>query len=248
MLKLPKADSSHWKKKLKRVDFLGAFVLVGAVFTHLLGLDRGSNESWGASVTIASLCTSLVAFFLFVLIELKIAVEPFAPGRVVFGKSLFACYLCNLFRLGCYLAVLFYLPLFFQARGKQILGATSHLQAIFWLTASDGLSAAQAGIRLLPGVVAGVIGSLYGGFIIRRTGRYYWLTIWAYLFQTLGMIPIILCTAMATNNTYGIAVDFIIMWISNGIGVHRHAYRFNRKCHRRGSSRCYRVLVTSFAR
>ncbi|KAG7010080.1 hypothetical protein G7Y79_00001g003520 [Physcia stellaris] len=193
------SDSSHWKKKLKRVDFLGAFVLVGAVFTLLLGLDRGSNESWGALVTIASLCTSLVAFFLFVLIELKIAVEPFAPGRVVFGKSLFACYLCNFFSLGCYLAVLFYLPLFFQAR--------------------DGLSAAQAGIRLLPGVVAGVTGSLYGGFIIRRTGRYYWLTIWAYIFQILEMIPIILCTGMATNNTYGIAVGFVIVGISNGIGV-----------------------------
>ena len=131
VLKLPKPDSSprssHWKKKIKRVDFLGAFVLVGAVFTLLLGLDRGSNESWGASVTIASLCVSVVAFVLFVFVELKIAVEPFASGRVVFGKSLFACYLCNFFSLGCYLAVLFYLPLFFQARGKQNLEATSHL-------------------------------------------------------------------------------------------------------------------------
>ena len=118
VLKLPKADSSHWKIKLKRVDFLGAFVLVGAVFTLLLGLDRGSNESWTASVTIASLCVSLLSFVLFVLVELNIAAEPFAPGRVVFGKSLFACYLCNFFSFGGYFAVLFYLTLFFQARGK----------------------------------------------------------------------------------------------------------------------------------
>ena len=118
-LKLPKADSSDWRTKLKRVDFLGAFVLVCAVFTLLLGLDRGSNYSWRAPITIASLCVSLPLFVLFILVELKIATEPFAPGRIVFEKSLFACYLCNFFSFGGWLAGLFYLPLFFQARGKQ---------------------------------------------------------------------------------------------------------------------------------
>lgn len=117
VLKLPKPESSDWKTKLKRVDFLGAFVLVCAVFTLLLGLDRGSNYSWKAPVTIASLCLSFPLFFLFILVELKIAAEPFAPGRIVFEKSLFACYLCNFFSFGGWLAALFYLPLYFQGRG-----------------------------------------------------------------------------------------------------------------------------------
>ena len=121
VLSLPKTGSSHWKTKLKRVDFLGAFVLVCAVFTLLLGLDRGSNDSWKAPVTIASLCVSFPLFIVFVWVELKVAAEPFAPGRIVFERSLFACYLCNFFSFGGYLAVLFYLPLFFQAYGKEVL-------------------------------------------------------------------------------------------------------------------------------
>ena len=119
VLKLPKVESSDWKTKLKRVDFLGALVLVCAVFTLLLGLDRGSNHSWKAPVTIVSLCVSFPLFVLFILVELKIAAEPFAPGRIVFEKSLFACYLCNFFSFGGWLAGLFYLPLYFQARGGQ---------------------------------------------------------------------------------------------------------------------------------
>lgn len=124
VLKLPKNGSSHWRSKLRRVDFLGAFVLVSAVFTLLLGLDRGSNVSWKAPVTIASLCLSFPLFVVFVCVELKIAAEPFAPGRIVFEKSLFACYLCNFFSFGGYMAVLFYLPLFFQAYGKEGMQST----------------------------------------------------------------------------------------------------------------------------
>ncbi|KAL8792278.1 MAG: hypothetical protein Q9195_005157 [Heterodermia aff. obscurata] len=199
VLKLPKTESSDWKTKLKRVDFLGAFVLVCAVFILLLGLDRGSNYSWKAPVTIVSLCVSFPLFFLFILVELKIASEPFAPGRIVFERSLFACYLCNFFSFAGWLAGIFYLPLYFQAR--------------------DGLSGTQAGIRLLPGIVAGVSGSLFGGFVMKKTGKYYWLTVCAYTSLALGMVLILLCAGLVTNNTYGILVGIGICGWSNGIGV-----------------------------
>ncbi|KAL8726864.1 MAG: hypothetical protein Q9166_006416 [cf. Caloplaca sp. 2 TL-2023] len=87
------------------------------------------------------------------------------------------------------------------------------------LTTLDALTAAQARTRLLPGVVAGVSGSLFGGFVMKRTGKYYWLTISAYTFLALGMIPIILCTGLVTINTYGISVGLVIGGFSNGIGV-----------------------------
>jgi hypothetical protein len=52
------------------------------------------------------------------LVELKVAAEPFAPGRIVFERSLFACYLCNFFSFAGWLSALFYVPLFFQATGE----------------------------------------------------------------------------------------------------------------------------------
>lgn len=199
VLKLPKRDSSHWKSKLRRVDFLGASVLVCAVFTLLLGLDRGGNVSWRAPITIASLCVSFPSFMLFVLVEMKVAAEPFAPGHIIFERSLFACYLCNFFSFGGWLSALFYLPLFFQA--------------------VDGFSATQAGVRLLPGIVAGVSGSLFGGILMQKTGKYYWLTVCAYTTLTLGMIPILLSTGLIANSTYGISVGLAMCGFSNGIGV-----------------------------
>lgn len=54
---------------------------------------------------------------------------------------------------------------------------------------------------------------------MKRTGRYYWLTAVAYTMLTVGMIPILLCSGLITNNTYGIAVGLTICGFSNGIGV-----------------------------
>ena len=170
-----------------------------AVFTMLLGLDRGANESWSATITIVSLCLSVPLFVFFLAVELKLAAEPFAPGRVIFERSLIACFLCNFFSFGGWLATLFYLPLFFQA--------------------FDGFSATQAGVRLIPGIVAGVSGSLFAGIIMQRTGKYYWLTVCAYTTLTLGMVPILLCTGLVANNTYGISVGLVMCGFSNGIGV-----------------------------
>lgn len=91
-------------------------MLVSAVFTLLLGLDRGSNLSWTAAIALVPLCLAFPLFALFIYVELRVAVEPFAPGRVVFERSLFACYLCNFFAFAGWLSALFYVPLFFQAR------------------------------------------------------------------------------------------------------------------------------------
>ena len=54
---------------------------------------------------------------------------------------------------------------------------------------------------------------------MKRTGRYYWLTVCAYTFLTLGMIPIVLCTGLVTNSTLGICIGMAICGFSNGIGV-----------------------------
>ena len=198
-LNLPSKEVSDWKTKLRRVDFLGAAVLVCAVFTMLLGLDWGSNKRWADPVTIVSLCLSFPLYVLFLFVEFRVAAEPFAPKRIILERSLVACYFCNFFSFGGWLAVLFYLPLFFQA--------------------VDGFSASQAGVRLLPGIAAGVSGSLFGGLVMQKTGRYYWLTVSAYTILTLGLVPIILCTGVLTNNTYGISAGLVLCGFSNGIGV-----------------------------
>ena len=198
-LKLPQKEVIDWKTKVRRVDFLGALVLISAVFTLLLGLDRGSNVSWSGTITIVSLCASALLTVAFLYVEFKYASEPFAPSRIIFNRSLIACYLVNFFSFACWMGIIFYLPLFFQA--------------------VDEFSASQAGVRLLPAITASVTGSLSAGFIMQRSGKYYWLTICGYSATALAVIPILLCTGLVINSTYGISAGLFISGLGNGVGV-----------------------------
>ncbi|CAI7614451.1 hypothetical protein N7533_013369 [Penicillium manginii] len=199
MLKLPARENTHWKVKLRRIDFLGALVLVGAVLGFLLGLDRGSNVSWSMPITIISLSISVVLFGLFILVEIYLAAEPFAPGHIIFNRTFFALYCCNFFSFGGWLAALFYIPLYFQA--------------------VDGVSATVAGLRLLPSILSGVTGSLLAGIIMRRTGKYFWLTIVGYSSLTVGCFTIYLFSGGVTESTVPMILGMVFSAFGNGIGV-----------------------------
>ncbi|RAH64341.1 putative MFS multidrug transporter [Aspergillus aculeatinus CBS 121060] len=199
MLHLPAVEDSHWRTKLGRIDFPGAIVLVGAVFGFLLGLDRGSNVSWTIPITVISLSVSGALFVLFVVVECFYAAEPFAPGHIIFNKTFFAAYGCNFFSFGGWMAALFYIPLYFQA--------------------VDGVSATVAGLRLLPSILAGVSGSLFAGFVMKWTGRFYWLTVFAYALLTLGLTITTLASGGAFENTIVMVLGTVFCAFGNGIGV-----------------------------
>ncbi|KAF7514143.1 hypothetical protein GJ744_004468 [Endocarpon pusillum] len=199
MLKLPPKEEKNWKTNLGRIDFLGALVLVLAVFDMLLGLDRGSNVSWSTPLSYGPLVASALLFALFILVEMKCAAEPFAPGHIIFDRSLFAGYLCNFFSFNGWLAAIYYIPLFFQA--------------------ADGHGAAASGVRLLPAILAGVTGSLFGGLVMKKTGKYYWLTVIAYTMLVVGMVIIFLFAGTIVNSTWGLSIGTVLCGFGNGIGV-----------------------------
>lgn len=199
MLDLPVRENSDWKAKLRRIDFAGAIVLVGAVLGFLLGLDRGSNVSWIMPLTIVSLSVSAVLFILFVVIEMYFAAEPFAPGYIIFDRTFFSNYACNFFSFGGWLAALFYIPLYFQA--------------------VDGVSATVSGLRLLPSICTGVFGSLFAGFVMKWSGKYYWLTAIAYALLSIGTTGIFLFSGGSVSSTTPMILSMVISALGNGIGV-----------------------------
>ncbi|KAF2856864.1 MFS general substrate transporter [Plenodomus tracheiphilus IPT5] len=198
VLRLPALDQSHWVEKVLKVDFLGAGVLIVAVFGMLVGLDRGSNVAWSDPVTIAGLCMTPL-FVVFVLVEKYVASNPFAPGRIILNKTLVACYLCNFFAFGGWLAALFFIPLYWQVIGDY--------------------SASQAGLLLVPSIFCGVSGSLIGGFYMKRTAKYYWITVIAYSNLTFGLSLIILFTGIIRQSIPVMVIGSCICSFSNGIGV-----------------------------
>ena len=186
-LHLPEKDHSEWRSRLRRVDFPGAALLVASITLLLYGLDHGSNVSWDHAMTIAPLAVVPVLLALLVLVEAKYAQEPFTPGHIIFNRTLISVYVNNFFLWGGWFALIFYIPLFYQA--------------------VDGVNSSQAGVRLMPAIVLAVSGVLIGGFILKRTGRYYWLMVTGSLGSALAMIGVVLGTVYVAYDTAIISVS-----------------------------------------
>ena len=198
LLHLPKRQSkTPWRKQLPRIDILGALLLVLTIFGLLFGLDRGSNVSWRSPLTIGSLCAAVPLSIAFLAVETRFAVEPFTPGHIIFDKALFVCYTQNFFGYAAFTSLIFYLPLFFQV----ILGMTP----------------AQAGAGLIPAAVSAVVGTLLGGMILKRTGKFYWLAASAATAGTLGSIPIVVAPSLNRGSLASIFTGSILSFILHGI-------------------------------
>ncbi|KAI0423494.1 MFS multidrug transporter [Xylaria sp. FL1042] len=197
VLDLPHTDHSHWTAKFLRIDFAGTFTLVGAVFLLLFGLDNGSNEGWNKKITFIPLALTPILFAIFVLVEAKVAKEPSAPGHVIFHPPLLAAYGSNFFGLAGHMSVLFVIPLFFQA--------------------ALGMSATSSGIMFMPSTFFALSGSLGGGFIMKRTGRYYWLTIFGFSLPLLGLIPMVLGAGWQVTTLA--AIGLCIVTFGNSISI-----------------------------
>ncbi|EKM56847.1 uncharacterized protein PHACADRAFT_118869 [Phanerochaete carnosa HHB-10118-sp] len=198
-LKLPKREAEHFMAKLKRVDFVGAVVLVSGVFCLLLGLDRGGNVSWADQITIGCLSAFGVLFILFIVVETKVASEPFAPKAIVANPALVASYFANFFAAGIGLTLSFAITLYFQV--------------------VQGRTAGESGIVLLPSIIASVSGSLIGGLIMQATGKYYWLTFSVFSIMVLGQLLVPGFSGVWVYSYVGIALGLALSSFGVGAGI-----------------------------
>lgn len=198
-LHLPPTEQfpTTFKTRLYRVDFFGAFVLVVAVLSFLIGLDNAGNLSLTSPLVTGSLSIALVLFVAFMYVESYVAAEPFAPPRIIKEPTILASCLANFFSFGANMTMLFYVPLYYQA--------------------SEALSAHQAGLRLLPAIAGSVLGSLGGGIITQKTGKYYWLTLFVYTLAMLGGVLVVVSPARTSH--VGISIGILFTGFGNGAGV-----------------------------
>jgi predicted MFS family arabinose efflux permease len=162
----------------------------------MLGLDRGSNVSWSNALTIISCIASIPIFAIFLVVEMKVASHPFAPGHIIFDRSLFASYLVNFLTIGSYMGMIFYLPLVFQV--------------------VQGLSATGAGLRLIPPLIFSVSGSLFGGKVIQQTGKYNLLTKGTIAISLIGLFIVFLSSGLVFNLPLGLIVGFCLASFGGG--------------------------------
>lgn len=145
------------KAAWKRIDIWGAVTLIVTLVLLLLGVNSGGNiVPWSHPLVLTSLPLSAIFLGLFIYIESTYAEEPVIPVRLLLDRTVLSACLTNWFTTMSTFALLFYGPIYFQVKG---------------------LSATQAGVRLIPQSTGMALGSVSSGLVMGWTGRYYYLSI-----------------------------------------------------------------------
>ena len=185
LVKVPVSESS--RPSLKRVDFLGAGCVCVALILLLLGLNTGGNQlPWKSPYIIASIVLAFIFLAIFIYVEDKVAAEPMIPVRLVAKRTVLAACLANWFSTMAVFLALYYVPFYLQVRG---------------------LSSTQAGLRQIPAAVGTSAGSLGVGYVMRHTGRYWWLN--AFCMSLLVLGSALLCTLQLNTPTWATYVYMI---------------------------------------
>ncbi|KAL8709196.1 MAG: hypothetical protein Q9220_006076 [cf. Caloplaca sp. 1 TL-2023] len=200
LLHIPlKKSDTPLREQLKRIDFLGAFLIIATVFGILFGLDRGTSIAWRDPVTLVSLCATVPCLLGFIWVETRYASQPFLPGHIIFDKALYACYAQNFFGYAGFTALIFYLPMFFQAVLE--------------------MSPARAGVGLIPAAISTAVGTLLGGIIMKRIGKFYWLALVSSIVGALAVIPIAIAPSLHRGALIATSVASVISFVPQGITI-----------------------------
>jgi MFS family permease len=96
------SESSTMLARLARIDWAGALCMVVAIISLLLPLEiSGLQLEW----MLSCLILSLVAICLFVIIELRWAIEPIFPIRLLYSRTVVFSYLITFFQTSAQLGV-----------------------------------------------------------------------------------------------------------------------------------------------
>ncbi|KAK7045268.1 MFS general substrate transporter [Favolaschia claudopus] len=153
----PSLSTSTFKAKLLRIDFLGSLSLVLLLLTFLIGMHCKSTlgYAWSNPRVWGLLAASFVSTLSFIYVELYVSPEPMMPLRLLLLRTP-GCANLNIFLLSILnFSIIYNVPLY--------------------LIAARLRTSTNAGVHLIPLSATIAIGSLFAGWYMRHTGRYWWL-------------------------------------------------------------------------
>ncbi|KAK8869741.1 hypothetical protein IAR55_000309 [Kwoniella newhampshirensis] len=153
----------NWRTNLARIDYLGSITLALAVASLLLSMSiktsttkpDGSDYSFKDPLIWGLLLASFLLTIGFLLVEEYYAPEPILPLKLLTRRTPVAIAISSFTMVTVQFSVLYNIPLFF--------------------TIVQLRSSSVAGAHLLPNSILIGAGSLFVGWIMRRTGKYWWL-------------------------------------------------------------------------
>ncbi|KAJ4472311.1 vacuolar amino acid permease [Lentinula aciculospora] len=159
--------------KLRRIDFLGSLTLVGTVGCLLLGFSLKTTEemAWSHPMIWGLFTSSAICGVLFVAVEKYVSPYPVMPLRLITQRTPLAVSMSNMFGSMAAFSTLYNIPLYF--------------------TAVRLYTSANSGLHLLPHSIAISSGSVFAGWMMRRTGKLYRLTLCSGLMCIFASVSII---------------------------------------------------------
>ncbi|VEU19317.1 DEKNAAC100252 [Brettanomyces naardenensis] len=173
-LPAPKTDPNTKKNSLtanlKRVDVAGITSLA-VMLSLFIFLTSFSFSSSATQWLVAGLF--LAALGLFIYIELTVR-EAIVPISLLKDRSVLGSSLSNMFGTMYIFVVLYYYPVY--------------------LSTVSGLNSEEIGIRLVPMIVVGSLASVFSGYYMKWTGKYWTFSVIVNAFGTAGLVLMLLRT------------------------------------------------------
>ncbi|MCJ1387671.1 hypothetical protein MMC18_000514 [Xylographa bjoerkii] len=154
-------------EKFKQMDLPGSFTIMAAVICYLLALEwGGTTKSWNDSSVIGTLVGFVLLLGLFGAIQRYQGDRALLQGRLLKNRMVLVGALYQVFLVGGFFVLLYYLPIYFQV--------------------VSGVSPSESGIRNLGLVTSVSLFSVASGVLITVFGHYVPLMIVSSVFATVG--------------------------------------------------------------
>ncbi|KAF9111363.1 hypothetical protein BGX27_005032 [Mortierella sp. AM989] len=192
-LNLP-ASKGSFKDKIRRMDLLGAPLLMIAVTLILLPLSWGGNKyEWSDGVIIGLLCAGFAVSGIFLLVEWKVPKEPIVPLHLFKIRNLWVTYTSVFFSGMSYFGILFYAPIYFQVVKKE--------------------SATIGGLEIVPFIFGIVFSSIFSGVWANKKGTFLFFLPLGYFIFAIGSA---ICLLFKSGSPHFVPV---VAFIVCGIGM-----------------------------
>ncbi|POY74249.1 hypothetical protein BMF94_2687 [Rhodotorula taiwanensis] len=142
------------RQRLARMDFAGAFILLGAMICLLIALQEGGiTSAWSSAKMIGLLVGFGGLMVVFFVLQAYLGDRSSISIRLLMDRSLAAVSFVNFTCGASYYALLYYIPIFFQS--------------------VQGNSPVRAGVQLLPLIFMNMFFGILAGWTVSRFGVFH---------------------------------------------------------------------------
>jgi EmrB/QacA subfamily drug resistance transporter len=186
----------------KKIDYVGAVLIVIAIGALMLALTFGPTDGWTKPSVLGLLALALVAGLIFLAVEQRTA-EPILPLSMfkipAFTTTMLSSFIISM----AFMGTIIFLPLYLQV--------------------ALGVKATNSGLTLLPLMAGLIMGSYISGQLVTKTGTYKPFLLVGAALQLVGMFCMSQVHASSGNAAptliFGIPIDVAWRLLILGLGL-----------------------------